>query len=36
MFFNVIIISKAAHQLPHGLTDAAGYDYAEHDLKVES
>ena len=32
----ILIKTQAAHQLPHGLTDAAGYEYAEHDLKVKS
>ena len=32
----ILIKTQAAHQLPHGLTDAAGYEYAEHDLKVNS
>ena len=30
------LMFQAAHQLPHGLTDAAGYEYVEHDLKVKS
>ena len=30
------LMFQAAHHLPHGLTDAAGYEYAEHDLKVKS